>query len=142
MMLAHGHSNLQDEVFAVGIGHKNDNIWTMTKFCPVDNVVKDNRFKRIRQQLSVNPNTDYIPHPTQFMQVLMDTRHYDDNNQFDLVVIFHTHPHNHPCPSITDTLGAGYEAVYIIYSPYYKEFSYNYYDGINRGFKNVNMELL
>lgn len=142
MMLAHGHSNLQDEVCALGLGHKNGQIWDMTKFCPIDNVVKDSDFEGIRKQMNVNPNTDYIPHPEQFVSTMMLTKHYNVDADFDLVVIFHTHPHNHPRPSFTDILGAGYEAVYIIYSPLYREMSFNYQDGINQGFNNANVELI
>jgi len=136
-MIAHGNSNLQDEVCGIGLGHKNNNIWNLTKFIPLDNVVKDENFAEIKSQLNANDLTDYIPHPAQWLNAISQTTHFAKDAEFDLVVLFHTHPHNHPRPSMTDIRGAGYEAVYIIYSPCYNEISYNYNNGVTRGFENA-----
>ena len=136
-MIAHGKTDLQNEVCGIGLGRKKHHLWTLTKFIPLDNVVKDENFANIRSQFNANDVTDYIPHPMQWLNALRETTHLDQNAEFDLVVIFHTHPHNHPRPSLTDIRGAGYEAVYIIYSPCYDEISYNYHNGVDKGFENA-----
>lgn len=141
-ILLHGNSSQFDEVCGVGIGNKNNNIWKILDFITVDNVVKKEEFANLRKNLNISPRTDYIPHPMQFINILRKTKHFDTNNKKELVMLFHTHPKNHAIPSLKDVQGAGYNAVYVIFSPRYQEISFNLNNGITQEFSNVRAEIL
>lgn len=117
LMKQYGTSDLINEVCGIGLGKKNGEQWTCTEFFPVTNVVKDNKFRDLVQRYELNLSTDYIPHPEEFLSIIKRTTHFSDEADKDLTVIFHTHPICEPIPSITDLLGAEYEAIYVIYSP-------------------------
>lgn len=119
-VLDHGNSNLTDEVCGAGIGRKLNDLWLVEKFIPITNVVKQKQYQHIKNYYGVSDITDYIPDPNELYQVLSSTRHMHSDAKFDLIMIFHTHPHCRPRPSYTDRIGASFEAIYLIYSPLYK----------------------
>jgi len=147
-LLHFGRQDLQNEVIALGSGKKYDNVWSMDKFTPITNVVKDAKYEKLVNTLRLHPATDYFPNPPEFLNFLKTTSHYDgDESKPDFVVIFHTHPHGRAIPSGTDiahanTEGSGYDAVYIIFSPRFNEISFNYHDNTFNGFKTAKSEII
>ena len=91
--------------------------------------------------ISPNPEVHYIPEPNEWFKLLQQTSFLNKNAKYDLIGIFHTHPHHHPIASHTDINEAGYEGVYWIYSPKYKENRAYYYDGsdTNKEFKEITL---
>ena len=119
----YGDSSPANEVCGALLGNKNStDTWDCTEFTPLTNVTNSNK------------EVHYIPDPNEFFQTISRTTHMNKNAKQDLVGIFHTHPHHRPIPSHTDIHGAGYEGVYIIYSPKYKSMEAYYYNGVDRDF--------
>jgi proteasome lid subunit RPN8/RPN11 len=116
-MRSYGKGSPTYEVCGALLGHKNDSCWDITKFVPLKNSVGN------------SGQTHYIPEPNEFFNVIKTTTHFNNNNNIDFLGIFHTHPNNLPNPSPLDISGAGYEGVYIIFSPKDDCWGFYYYDG-------------
>jgi proteasome lid subunit RPN8/RPN11 len=58
---------------------------------------------------------DYVPHPDEYMKILMKTKLFNKKSNLDLSAIIHTHPHNMGIPSEYDVKGAQWKTVYLIY---------------------------
>ncbi|MBT7929126.1 hypothetical protein HN682_04335 [Candidatus Peregrinibacteria bacterium] len=114
----YGDSSPVHEVCGAFIGTKIKNEWHIEKFIPLTNVIA-----------GLNGKEDYQPHPEEWLNVIKETTHYNDDAKYDFIGVYHTHPNNKPYPSITDVREAGYKGIYIIYSPKYKTFGVYYYNG-------------
>ena len=73
---------------------------------------------------------DYVMDPQQSMAVLSKSNIIPvGNTEYDLVAVFHTHPHGTPYPSSIDIAWAAYNVVYIIYSVTMDQLTFNYWNG-------------
>lgn len=81
-------------------------IFRMHDFVPINNV-------------SPNNEIEYIPEPSEYLSVLMSTKHLDPQAKYSIIGVFHTHPKWPPIPSLQDIEMAGIAGIYIIYSNKY-----------------------
>jgi len=138
--IKHGYANPNKEQVGMILGDKSH--WYLSQFIPMRNI-------------STSSVVHYEPHPDDLYSVLSQTTHFHKDAKLDLVGTFHTHPHSEPTPSIIDILGTsydsekeldpkdvGYEAIYIIFSPSLAKISFQYYDGLEFGFKPVNVNII
>ena len=138
--IKHGYANPTKEQIGMFLGNKDS--WQLSKFIPMRNI-------------STSSTVHYEPHPEDLYKILDQTTHFHNDAKLDLVGTFHTHPYSGPTPSIVDILGTsydskkeldpkdvGYEAIYIIFSPSLAKMSFQYYDGLEFGFKFVNINII
>ena len=115
-----------EEICGALLGKKDKDIWKITEVIFLTNI-------------SHNKSMHYIPDPNEWIKVISDTTFLNEEADKDLIGIFHTHPNSKPIASTVDIEEAGYEGVYWIYSPKFKESKFYYYDGDedNRQFKQI-----
>lgn len=130
-LIDYGNSDLENEVIEIGLGYQEQTSWVCTKLIHVTNVVKDIKYKSIRDYYGLSEVTDYIPDPNEFLSILKLTTIITPIALLDLALIFHTHPMCLPNPSITDIAGANYKAFYMIYSPLYNQYNTYFCEGLN-----------
>ena len=112
----HGDSRPTEEICGALLGHRQNKTWVITDYRHLTNT-------------SPNKSMHYIPDPNEWIKILKKTTFLDKKAKLDLIGIFHTHPMSQPVASITDIEEAGYEGVYWIYSPKFKNNNFYYYDG-------------
>jgi len=113
----YGDEHSTVEVCGVLTGQQGDE-WEIKEFTPTTNITPGD--------MAV---VHYMPDPTEFFQIIKDTRLVKKSADKDFIGIFHTHPNNLPIPSMTDHNGAGYKGIYIIYSPKFNNLAFYYWDG-------------
>ena len=114
-MMFQGNQSPTEEICGALLGTRNGEVIKIHKYVPLTNT-------------SDNKPVHYRPDPNEWLTVLMQTR-LNKDAKYDLVGIYHTHPKHPPIASHTDIEEAGYEGIYIIYSPSYNSHRAYYYDG-------------
>ena len=129
-VISHGNKSPANEICGALLGSQTSKEKIIKKYKPLTNI-------------SERPSVHYIPDPNEWVKVLQQTSKLNKNAKYDLIGIFHTHPNHQPIASHTDIYEAGYEGVYWIYSPKYKESKAYYYDGDedNRLFKEITLKV-
>ena len=124
-----GDKSPAEEICGALLGQRNKDSWEIQKFVKLTNTSK--------QKIA-----HYIPDPNEWFKVLNKTTFLNKDADYDLIGIFHTHPHSQPIASHTDINEAGYEGVYWIYSPHFKNHNCYYWDGNedNRQFTMINLK--
>ena len=128
-MMCQGNESPREEICGALLGTKDRGEVIITDYIPLTNI-------------SENKLVHYIPDPNEWFKVLQKTT-LNKDSELSLVGIYHTHPQSPPIASHTDIEEAGYEGIYIIYSPKYKECNTYYYDGNEkqRQFKRTNLKI-
>lgn len=129
-MIKHGCSDMEQERCGMLLGLKrSSNNWIANEFIPITNVHHETEYKHYRLD------------PNEFIEVLSDTTHINDEANKDFVGIFHTHPNNRPIPSRFDIDGAGYNVFYIIYSPEFNSISNHFCTETKKPWKEASLIL-
>ena len=116
-LIKYGNEFSSQEVCGALVGYASQGSYTCDEFTALTNVSTEDQ------------GVHYVPDPNEFFNVLFKTKQFNKTNSKDLVGIFHTHPHHLPILSHTDINGAGYQGVYLIYSPKHNQLNGFYYDG-------------
>ena len=109
-----GQNEPHDEICGALLGNRDKG--DITTYIPLTNI-------------SPTKSCHYIPDPNEWLQVLKKTTFLNKKSKWDLIGLFHTHPHCAPIASSTDINEAGYEGLYWIYSPKDNSSNFYYYDG-------------
>ena len=128
LVVDQGDRSPAEEICGALLGQRNKKSWEIQKFIQLTNT-------------SDRKIAHYIPDQNEWFKVLNQTTFLNKKAKFDLIGVFHTHPHSEPVASLTDINEAGYEGVYWIYSPAFKTHGCYYWDGNeeNRQFKNIQL---
>lgn len=144
-MIAHGNSDLRNEVCGGGLGKNlpdDPHNVRIDQFVPITNVAAKDEFNDGPGLKTIHGDrADYIPESSEFFRFISKTTHYKKEAPYTLGCIFHTHPGNRPKPSIYDVGGAGYETVYVIYSPCYQEINAYFWESRAKVFIPIQIKI-
>ena len=112
-------SDPDNEVCGLITGEIQSKVWFADKFHPIKNINAD----------VLGSRDAYTMDPDESFKIIKNTQIAISNPTRHLIATFHTHPRYTPYPSSIDIAKAAYKVVYIIYSPIYNKFTFNFWNG-------------